>query len=103
VTTVHTELRAVLADRDPTLAETLDTRFAVLQDARDEGRVRPYTSLARAHVLDEHDAAPGAVRHRGPFGTDDEFATPACQGRPAGWWAGTWSSGVQEPFRRRRG
>ena len=33
MTTVHTELRAVLADRDPTLAETLDTRFAVLQDA----------------------------------------------------------------------
>jgi hypothetical protein len=60
VNTVHAELRAVLADRDPTLAETLDTRFAALQDARDEGRVRPYTSLARAHVLDEHDAAPRA-------------------------------------------
>jgi iron uptake system EfeUOB component EfeO/EfeM len=98
VNTVHAELRAVLADRDPTLAETLDTRFAGMQDARDEGRVRPYTSLARAHVLDEHDAAP-----RGPFGTDDEFATPACRGRPAGWWASTWSSEVQEPFRRRRG
>jgi hypothetical protein len=30
---------AVLADCDPASAETLDTRFTTLQDARDEGGV----------------------------------------------------------------